>query len=208
MMKKKVIFQVLFFVALVLFITPNPNFAQAMDIVEIDLDDEIIYYLYHYEKKIFMGQIFGAFNAGEIGYAIGIYWSNKSFLIEFPIGVRYSVKTPAKLKLWHTKINWFAAFPSWNYTKFEIHSINDFGWGVNGAKNRIFNRFEIIFVPKVDLGFRIHSFKEGDQKFSPYFGVIKRIKITKSISFMLYHGYSIEKKDWRIELDIFFTHKK
>src|SRR3989344_6103788 len=139
-------------------IVPVPLLAQGMDIVEIDVDSGILFFLYHYDPKLLMGQIFGSFDFNQVGYTLGIYFANKSFSIEFPVGALYSAHAPISFTHWKMKVNWFAAFPSFQNPTWEFLSINDFSWGRNGSPNMSFTRFDVLYRP-IDMGPRLQCFR-------------------------------------------------
>ena len=184
---------------------PATTMAQGMDIVELDFDSHFLYWLYHYEPKYIMGQIFGAPEFDELGYALGLYWSNQFIKIELPVGIKYNTNVPIGQTHWQTKLNWFAAFPSWENAELEIVAINDFGWGVNGNPNKHFNKWEIIYTP-ISSGIYLQSFKVGREKFSPFLGITTKIKIGNLVAFQLYQGKKIENSDWMVRLSVFFTY--
>jgi len=192
-----------------LFLLPSAVSAQGgMDIVEIDIDSNVLYFLYHYEPKFskdfgVMGQIFGSHSFDEMGYTIGIYYSTPSFLIEFPVGVLYSTNSPIQLTNIKTKVNWFAGIPKFGKeAKWEITSINDAAWGVRGFPTKIFNKLEVIYTPVVDAGLRFQSFNV-EEPFAPYLGVAKRVKVG-NVHFFVFQGKNLKYGDWKIELNVLF----
>ncbi len=196
-----------FLLAVLLTILPlASSFAQRLNIIEINIQSYVLYNLYHYEPKLLMCQIYGSPNFSELGYSVGPYWSNKSILIEMPLGVNFTTSVPIEQKFWHTKLNFFAAFPSFDNPKLEITSINDFAWGVDGISDRFYNKFEILYGPYINAGLRMYSINIDREKFSPYIGIVKRIPVNESISFVLYQGRKVNKSEWLIELDIFFKY--
>ncbi len=178
--------------------------SQGMDIVEIDIDDNILYWLYHYEPKYIMGQIFGSPDFDELGYTIGPYWSNQFIKVELPVGAQYKANTPSQQSHWKAKLNCFASFPSWANPEFEITFVNDFGWGRNNNPDTRFSKLQFIYTP-IEAGIHFRTFKMEGKKSSTCLGLVKRVKFGPA-SFVLFQGKDLKKDDWSIRLDVFLTY--